>query len=188
MQKESLADKLARKSFESKKIQESWQVHFQAFGPILKDAFIDNYQAKIHLTAALNHISNRNYTRALPKLQELTKFVETDADKAAYLFFAGLCFDMAGDTPNMMEMYISANEYEHNLYLPYMKVARVHQQCCEYDDAITNYEHAIECFETDNLNKQEKTILASAYTNMASCYTMKHRYDKAKYNIEMAYR
>ena len=36
MKKETLADKLARKSFESKKIQESWQVHFQAFGPILK--------------------------------------------------------------------------------------------------------------------------------------------------------
>lgn len=49
MKKETLANKLARKSFESKKIQESWQVHFQAFGPILKPAFIDNYQAKIFI-------------------------------------------------------------------------------------------------------------------------------------------
>ena len=60
MKKLSFADKLARKSFESAKFQQSWQVHYQAFGPILEPAFVENYQAKIHLTAALNFISNRN--------------------------------------------------------------------------------------------------------------------------------
>ena len=88
----------------------------------------------------------------------------------------------------MMEMYISANEYEHYFYLPYLKVAKVHQKCCEYDDAVMNYTNAIECFEMKNLSKQDKIILASAYTNMASCYTMKHRYDKAQYSLEMAHR
>lgn len=188
MKKETLANKLARKSFESKKIQDSWQVHLQAFGPILKPAFIDNYQAKIHLTAALNHISNKDFKKAVPKLQEVTKHVETDADKASFLFFMGLCFDIAGDIPNMMEMYINANEYEHCFYLPYMKVAKIYQKCCKYEDAVMNYTKAIECFEPNNLSKQDKLILASAYTNMASCYTMKHRYDKAQYSLEMAHR
>lgn len=71
MRKETLADKMARKSFESSKIQQSWQIHLQAFRPILEPAFADSYQAKIHLTAALNHISNHNLAKGMSKLKEL---------------------------------------------------------------------------------------------------------------------
>lgn len=45
MKKEALADKLARKSFESAAFQQSWQVHMRAFGPILEPAFEGNYRA-----------------------------------------------------------------------------------------------------------------------------------------------
>lgn len=51
MKKQTLADKLAQKSFNSPKFQESWAVHMQAFGPILEPAFAEDYQARVHLTA-----------------------------------------------------------------------------------------------------------------------------------------
>ena len=52
----TFADKIAEKAFRSKKIQQSWEVHVRAFGPILTEAFCENEQARIHLTNALNQI------------------------------------------------------------------------------------------------------------------------------------
>ena len=65
MKKETFAEKLARKSFESAASQKSWHTHMQAFGPILEPAFIDNYKARVDLTAALNFISNRELKKGL---------------------------------------------------------------------------------------------------------------------------
>ena len=44
MKKETLAEKFARKSFESASFQKNWQIHMQAFGPILEPAFSENFQ------------------------------------------------------------------------------------------------------------------------------------------------
>ena len=188
MKKLSIADKLARKSFESASIQHSWQVHYQAFGPILEPAFVDNYQAKIHLTAALNFISNRNFSKAESKLQELRKHVETEEDKAAYLFFTGLYCEMMGNLPQAVELYDYANDYEHNFYLPYIKAAKFHQQSLEYDAALQSYAGVFDCFDTcEAPTEQEKTILASVHTNMATCFTMTHRYDEARQSLEAAH-
>ena len=58
MKKETFAEKLARKSFNSAGVQRSWQMHMKAFGPILEPAFAEDFQTRIHLVNALNHISN----------------------------------------------------------------------------------------------------------------------------------
>ena len=74
MGKLSLAEKLAKKSFESDAIQKSWQVHLQMFGPILEPAFAGSYQARVHLTAALNHISTRDLKAGLVQyIQQIQK-------------------------------------------------------------------------------------------------------------------
>lgn len=187
MKKLSFADKLARKSFESAKFQQSWQVHYQAFGPILEPAFVENYQAKIHLTAALNFISNRNLAKAAPKLKELEQYIETDADRAAHLFFLALYCEMAGNLPQAAEIYGYVNDFDHGFYLPYLKAARFHQQAVEYEAATAAYEKAIACFSADALTAQEKPIVASAYTNRTTCLTMMHRYDEALESMEQAH-
>lgn len=184
MKKETFADKFARKSFESPQIQQSWQVHFQAFKPILEPAFVNNYQAKIHLTAALNFICNHNFAKGLTKLQGMEKYIETDADKAAYLFFMGLFCEMTGDLPQMAELYDYANEYGHNFYLPYMKAGKFHLQSCEYDIALDNFADAIDCFDMDCLTEQEIVFVASNYFNMVTCLTMMHQYEDAMKKLE----
>lgn len=180
MKKESIADKLARKSFESDKFQQSWQVHMGAFGPILQAAFENDYQAKVHLCAALNHISKRQLAQGLEKLKTLQKYVQTDGDKCAYLFFMGVYCEMAGNQEQMLAMYTMANEYGHRLYLPYMKVGKFYLNGHFYEKAEENYRGAIDCFTARGLSQQDKLILGSAYSNLASGLLMMHRYEEAE--------
>ena len=102
MEKKSLADKMAEKSFNSPKFQKSWQVHTQAFGPILEPAFVDNFTARVHLTNALNHISRCDSEKGIQKLRLIEKDCVSDADKAAWLFCMGLCMGMAGMKEEMV--------------------------------------------------------------------------------------
>ena len=71
MGKKTLADKMAEKSFKSAAFQKSWQVHMNAFGPILEPAFKENYQARVHLTAALNEISGGKLKKGFEKLKKI---------------------------------------------------------------------------------------------------------------------
>ena len=41
------------------KIKMNWEVHRQAFGPILEPAFQENQEVRLKLCAALNYISRR---------------------------------------------------------------------------------------------------------------------------------
>ena len=71
MKKETIADKMARKAFFSEEVQRQWAVHMGAFGPILEPAFEEDFQSRIHLLAALNHLSRRDLRAGLKKLEQL---------------------------------------------------------------------------------------------------------------------
>ena len=81
MKKETLADKIARKTFYSPDFQRQWAVHMGAFGPILGPAFQEDYQSRIHLMAALNHISRRDIPGSLKKLEALRDNAEKDSER-----------------------------------------------------------------------------------------------------------
>jgi len=180
MAKETFAEKLARKGFYSASVQRSWQSHMQAFGPILEPAFVEKYQARVHLTAALNHISSRDIRKGLEKLKKVQKFMETDAEKALVLFVSGLAFEMAGAKDQMVGYYLQAAEFGHRFYLPYLKVAKSAHNDAVFDVAERNYRAGISCFDENSLDDQSRMIVASAYTNLASCLTMMHRFDEAE--------
>lgn len=186
MAKETLAEKIAKKTFNSADFQKSWAVHMDAFGPILEPAFSENYQARIHLTAALNRISRRDIKGGMDKLKELQKHLETDTDKAAWLFFMGLCFEMAGEKDQMLTCYQQASEYNHRFYLPYLKVAKSAHNDAVFDVAEENYHAAIQCFDETGLDSQNRIILASIYTNLTSCLTMMHYYEEAETALNTA--
>ena len=180
MKKAAFAGKMAKKAFEKEDVKKSWQTHVQAFGPILEPAFAENYQARVHLTAALNMISNRNLAGALLKLKALQKNVETEADKAALYFCFGLYAEMAGSQEQMLAFYSMANQCGHRFYLPYLKVAKFYlggRMCREAEE---HFNQAIACFEATALSDGDKLILGSAYANLASCLTMQHRYEEAR--------
>ena len=184
MKKLSLADKLAKKSFENAQFQKSWAVHMQAFGPILEPAFAEDYQAKIHLTAALNHLSAKNTAQALPKLQLLEKHIETDVDRTAWLFFMGLYHEISGDADQMLSYYTWANLYGHGFYLPYMKAAKFFLSKRAFDRAAENYRAAIDCLNAAAPGPQTALLLGSAYANLASCMIGLQRCDEAEAALE----
>lgn len=184
MNYETLADKMAKKTFLSDQFQKSWQVHIQAFGPILIPAFEKDYQARIHLTAALNMISRKKVQEGYDKLKQMKDHCQTNADKAAWMFCMGVCFEMAGMTEDMVACYTKAEEFGHRFYLPYMKLAKFYQQGCMYDRAEEKFLAAIRCFDGKGPNEEERRILSSAYTSLASCLTMMHRYVEAEAALE----
>lgn len=184
MKKKSIADKLAEKSFASPEIKKSWAVHMKAFGPILKPAFAEDYQARVHLCAALNHISNKNLPQALLKLNGLQKHLATDADKAAFFFAMGLFCEYAGKIDDMAALYSQANDLNHTFYLPYMKVAKYAMDTRDYGVAEKNYRAAINCFTATGPDEQEKRLMGSAYTNLASCLLMMHRLEEAEHALD----
>lgn len=186
MKKETIAMKLAKKSFESDAIQKSWKMHVQVFGKILEPAFIDDYQTRIHLTAALNHISNRKVKEGFKKLEFVEKACVTDEDYTAYFFCMGLGFEMANMVEEMVACYQKTAEYGHDFYWTYLKVAKAAYNDGVYEVAKENFEQAIKCLKKDNLDEQ-KTILASAYTNYASCLTMMHHYNEAESALHHSY-
>lgn len=180
MKKKSLAEKMAEKTFHSAQFQQSWAVHMGAFGPILEPAFADDCQSRVHLTAALNLISNRKIRQGLDKLKSLQSRCLTDADRTAVLFFMGVGCEMAGDQDQMFLLYTYANAYGHKFYLPYLKAAKYAHQHSDYVTAEENFRAGIACFDGRGLSDGDKVILGSAYTNLASTLTMMRRFDQAE--------
>lgn len=188
MKKEPFADKLSKKAFESATFQKSWYVHMQAFGPILEPAFAENYQVRVHLTAALNHISRRDIQRGLEKLTSIKEYCVTNEDKAAWYFFMGLAFDMAAEKEQMLEYYQKSAEFKHKFYLPYLKMAKSAHEDAIFEIAEYNYRLAIQCFDRIELDRRNRVILASIYTNLVSCLTMMHRYEEAREALQSSNR
>ncbi len=161
-------------------LQYSWEVHRQAFGPILEPAFAENQQVRIVLINALNHISRREVKRGMELLKEIYPHCTCDDDKAAWAFFVGLCFEMGGARDQMLEWYEKAGGFGHRFYLPYLKLAKAAHTAAQFEKAKGYYETAIDCLLETSENDRDETAIGSAYTNLTSCLTMLHQYPEAK--------
>ena len=185
MNKRSAADKKAEKAFFNPDTQKRWASHMKAYGPILKPAFPDDYQARTHLCAALNHITAKNQPQALLKLNSLQKHLVTDADKAAFFFAMGLFCEYAGKFDEMAGLYTQANDLNHSFHLPYLKVGKYELDRRNYGKAESCYRAAVRCL-TGTADDKEKQLLATAWTNLASCLIMMHRTAEAETALENA--
>ena len=161
-------------------LRQSWEVHRQAFGPILEPAFVENPQVRILLINALNHISRREVERGMELLRQIRPHCIYDEDKAAWTFFVGVCYEMSGAKAQMLQWYADAGKFGHRFYLPYMKLAKAAHSGGQFDAARDYYETAIECLLEMRAEERSEMILGSAYTNLTSCLTMLHRYDEAR--------
>lgn len=167
-------------------LQQSWEVHRQAFGPILEPAFAENQQVRLLLINALNHISRREIKRGMELLKELQPHCIYDEDKAAWTFFVGLCFEMGGAREQMLQWYEKAGEFGHRFYLPYLKLAKAAHAAAQFEKAKGYYKTAIGCLLEMPENHRDEVILGSAYTNLTSCLTMLHAYREAEEAWEAA--
>lgn len=179
MKKPSPAEKKAEKTFFGADMQKNWASHLKNYGPILKPAFPENYQAKVLLCGALSHITTKNQPQALLKLNSLQKYLVTDADKAAFFFAMGLFCEYAGKFDEMAGLYTQANDLKHSFSLPYLKVGKYELDRHNYGKAENCYRNAIRCL-VASMDPKEKQLLATAHTNLASCLIMMHRCAEAE--------
>ena len=161
-------------------LRHSWEVHRQAFGPILEPAFEENQQVRILLINALNYISRREVKKGMEILKEIKQYCIYDEDKAAWTFFVGLCFEMGGAREQMLQWYADAGNYNHRFYLPYLKLAKAAHGDAQFEKAKDYYRKAIQCLLEMPEKDQDEIILGSAYTNLTSCLTMLHQYPAAE--------
>lgn len=161
-------------------LRQSWEVHRQAFGPILERAFEENQQVRILLINALNHISRREIHRGMEILKQIKQYCIYEEDKAAWTFFVGLCYEMGGAKEQMLQWYADAAQYHHRFYLPYLKLAKAAHAANELEKAKNYYETGISCLLEMSDNEKDDIILGSSYANLTSCLTMLHRYPEAE--------
>lgn len=181
---ENMSNEAFDKAKES--LEFSWEVHRQAFGPILEPAFVENQQVRVPLIAALNHISRREVKRGLEILQSLKEHCIYDEDKAAWTFFVGLCFEMAGQKEQMLRWYEEAGKFGHRFYLPYLKIAKAEHNGGQFEKALNYYALAITCLLEMREEDKDEVIIGSAYTNMTACLTMLYRFEEAEKAWETA--
>ncbi len=161
-------------------LRRSWEVHRQAFGPILEPAFTENTQVRLPLIQALNHISRRQIKEGLGLLKSIQEYCQYDEDRAAWCFFVGLAFEMAGDKAHCLHWYAEAGRYNHSFYLPYLKLAKQAHQDGRFEEAHPSYLKAVQCLQAMPEAEKDENILASAYLNLCSCLTMMHRLPEAE--------
>ena len=166
-------------------LSQSWEVHRQAFGPILEPMFEDAPQLRIVLVNALNHISRREMERGMQLLKQLQPHCVCDEDKAGYAFFVGLCFEMGGAAKQSFDWYEKANAIGHSFFLPYLKLAKTAQGAGELEKAKALYGQAIRCLlqapqGVQNALAKDEVLLGAAYANLTSCLTMLRELEEAK--------
>lgn len=161
-------------------LAQSWETHRQAFGPILEPAFRENPQVRLILVNALNHISRREIQRGMDLLKELQPHCIYDEDKAAWAFFVGVCFEMAGSRERALEWYEKAGQIGHRFHLPYLKLAKAAHAGAQYERAADYFKTAIECLLEMPEEDRDEIILGSACANLTSCLVTLRRYEEAE--------
>ena len=177
-----LAEMIAKKAFNTPKFQQAWQVHMQAFGPILAPAYADCCTAKVHLIDLLNSISRGDIAKAKTVMERLTGSCgcDTPAEKALLCFLQGLCCEVSGDRMGMFGLYTQAGYHGHHFYLPHLKCAKFAHESGQLDIALAEYCKALPLIREMPEGPGRQKLLGSALTNTASCLTYMHRYQDAE--------
>ena len=178
----ALAEMIAKKAFASPQFQQAWQVHTQAFGPILLPAYDGCYTAKVHLTNILNKISRRDVDGAQSVMETLIKSCgcDTSEEKALLCFLQGLCCEVSGDRMGMFSKYARAEDYGHRFYLLHLKCAKFAHESSQLDIALTEYLKALSLIREMPEGPARSRLLGSTLTNTASCLTYMHRCQDAE--------
>lgn len=178
----AVAEAIAKKAFRSAPFQQDWQIHLQAFGPILEPAYPDCYTAKVHLINILNKISRRDLSGANETMETLVKSCgcDTAEEKALHCFLQGLCRELGGDKLGMFSAYIRAGQYGHQFYLLPLKCARFAHDDGELDVALSEYCKALPLIRALPDSPVRTKLLGSTLTNTASCMTYMHRCEDAE--------
>lgn len=160
---------------------EKWRVmHTQMFGAIFSDAFSEDQEAQLHLTAALIHISKRDFAGALPKLHLLDDRCRYPSDRAALDYFFGLDYELLGQEREMGTYYerlrVSDVSFVFPLaFHPYYRTAKFAQKDMEFAKSVAFYRKALAFYDSKDI--AENAAVGQIWYELATVYLTVHRYD-----------
>ncbi|MBQ7005107.1 MAG: hypothetical protein IJN68_01600 [Clostridia bacterium] len=171
-----------------------WQaMHTKAFGTLYSSAFEENEEAKIHLTAALNNMSERKFLVAMPKLRILESITDNDNDEYTVNYFYGLNFEFMGNEAGMQKHYEKLSDHEPQVafnlaFHPYYRTAKIAQRDSECKKAVYYYRKALEIYDSfipDNTAKKNISLISY---ELATAYIYIHDCDNAERFLELSER
>lgn len=166
------------------------QIHRNAFGEIFSLAFSENTEGQIRLTAALIKITQREFPKALAKLQGMEKLCTCDYDRAVIAYFTGFTCEMQEDEAGMCAHYAKASSFGIPFrfplqFHPYFRTANLAHKDGECSKAIFYFQKALAFYDPA---KDANAILAIGQLmySIATVYLYMHRYDACERYLELS--
>ncbi len=170
-----------------------WRMeHIKAFGALFENAFSQNETAQICLTAASNHILQRNFDMATQKLRMLEQLCDNESDETAVYYFTGLNYELLGDETMMTEYYeklknVSVLPPFSLAFHPYYRTAKFAQRECECSKAMYYYRKALEFYDGVRPDSHVASMVSHIIYDIATLCLYMHEYEKCEHFLKYSY-
>ena len=168
------------------------EIHTGQFGSVFSEAFEDDESAQMILTAALIHISQRQFDIAEQRLTSLEPLCVFDFDRAALTYFQGLNYEMLEDEAAMKACYDALLENgiisEFPLaFHPYYRTAKFAQRDAECRKALYYYQKALDFYKTGERTPSKAAVAGCLIYDYATVCLYMHRYDLAEQALALSH-
>ena len=170
-----------------------WRMeHTKVFGELYADAFSQNDEAQVCLTAALINISQREFESAMPKLDMLENICTTESDEIAVNYFKGLNYEMLGNEAQMSEYYeklrnVSAIPKFILTLHPYYRTAKFAQRESECSKSMYYYRKALDFYDGAKIDSHVANIASHIIYDMATLCLYMHEYTACERLLNTSY-
>ncbi len=159
--------------------------HTKMFGEIFSEAFKDNLEAQIHLTAALINISGRNFDAAFPKLNILEDVSISKYDRTVVNYFLGLNYELCGNEERMNYYYERLREQEVDFifplaFHPYYRTAKFAQRDSECSKSVYYYRKALSFYDGRTFDDKVSASASQIIYDIATVYLYMHEYEECE--------
>lgn len=192
MNENNLFEALKKYALDSDNYKKWRKEHTKVFGNLFEDAFSQNEEAQICLTAALINISQREFDLAMPKLDMLEKICTTELDEIAIYYFKGLNYEMLGNEAMMAEYYEKLRntsvipKFILTLH-PYYRTAKFAQRDSECSKSMYYYRKALEFYDGANPNPHVASIASHIIYDIATLCLYMHEYNECEHFLKASY-
>lgn len=192
MPENDLYGKLTKFAEESTNYRKWRREHTRVFGDLYGGAFPKNKEARLCLTAALVNLCQRDFERALPKLEVLEQVCDTEGDERAICYFKGLTYELLGCVPEMEAYYERLRPLPSVppfllSFHPYYRTAKFAQRDSECSKAMHYYEKAMEFYYGVPLDERGTSNASYIIYDIATLCLYMHEYGECERFLKLSY-
>lgn len=193
MNENDFYDELKKQALDSDNYKKWRKEHTKVFGKLFADAFSESEEAQICFTAALISISQRQFDKAMPKLDMLEGMILNERDEAAIYYFKGLNHEMLGNSELMEEYYEELKELSSipkfvlSLH-PYYRTAKFAQRDSECSKSMYYYRKALDFYRDVELDAHTASVASHIIYDIATLCLYMHEYDQCEHFLEFSYK